>query len=313
MKLFGDHKAEKEVSEMPKEIRASASDMAAAKKNSVSSDDLVLSIEDDGRKTLMDLPEKLSIAEEPKLAAEPIDALDSSMTIQEEAQEVESHEGESEAQNPSEAAEADAPLEEASENLTEPETEPKAEPEAEPEPERHTGTMPELDLDMPVSAPSEPAAHSVTYASMAEAIQQSGKKASEAAAARSRNTIDDETLLAEIYALMGDQKKTPEVPQTAREESKLTSEKTPANQPVSPRPISQEDTVQKPQPNPAPYQPAPVVYAQDDYSVREDEPIEINRHGTSGWLKGIFLFLVSILLCGMTFYAIATDLFGKVF
>ena len=49
--------------------------------------------------------------------------------------------------------------------------------------------------------------------------------------------------------------------------------------------------------------------ADDDYESEEVEEL----HGAPGWLKGVFLLLVSLLLGGMTFYAVATDLMGKLF
>ena len=49
---------------------------------------------------------------------------------------------------------------------------------------------------------------------------------------------------------------------------------------------------------------------QFDETELEEYP---DTHGAPGWIKGIFLLLVSLLLSGMTFYAVGTDLFGKLF
>ena len=40
---------------------------------------------------------------------------------------------------------------------------------------------------------------------------------------------------------------------------------------------------------------------------------EENASGTPGWLKGAFILLISLMLSAMTFYAVASDLLGKIF
>ena len=45
-----------------------------------------------------------------------------------------------------------------------------------------------------------------------------------------------------------------------------------------------------------------------------DEPLEEEDEDeavTPGWLKGIFLMLVSLVICGMTCYAVATDVLAR--
>ena len=160
---------------------------------------------------------------------------------------------------------------------------------------------------------------SVTYASMAEAIEQSGKKVADPTTRRQGRDIDDETLLAEIYALMG------ETPRKRTEQTTFSTTSIPdvGAAPVSDRPAPEAQPAPMPRPaaNPTPaaadptYRPAPVVYGGQESAptVRASEPIELDSGGVPGWVKGIFLFLISLLLSGMTFYAIATDLFGKVF
>lgn len=160
---------------------------------------------------------------------------------------------------------------------------------------------------------------SVTYASMAEAIEQSGKKSADPTTRRQGRDIDDETLLAEIYALMG------ETPRKRTEQTTFSTTSIPdvGAAPVSDRPAPEAQPAPMPRPaaNPTPaaadptYRPAPVVYGGQESAptVRASEPIELESGGVPGWVKGIFLFLISLLLSGMTFYAIATDLFGKVF
>ena len=160
---------------------------------------------------------------------------------------------------------------------------------------------------------------SVTYASMAEAIEQSGKKVADPTTRRQGRDIDDETLLAEIYALMG------ETPRKRSDQSAFSTTSIPdvGATPVSDRPAPEAQPAPMPRPaaNPNPdaadpaYRSAPIVYGGQDSApaVRAIDPIELESGGVPGWVKGIFLFLITLLLSGMTFYAIATDLFGKVF
>ena len=44
-----------------------------------------------------------------------------------------------------------------------------------------------------------------------------------------------------------------------------------------------------------------------------EEVLEDDSTGVPGWLKGVFLLLISLLLSAMTFYAVASDVIGKIF
>ena len=140
----------------------------------------------------------------------------------------------------------------------------------------------------------------VSYASVAEAAlgahADPGKK--------TRAPIDDDTLLAELYALIG------EVPAKTPDETA----------PAAPQ--------KKPEPKKAPLKPAPAEQTEEPQTAparrhamvevdRPDSQVELEAEeemgGAPGWLKGAFLLLLSLLLSGMTFYAIATDLFGRLF
>ncbi len=41
--------------------------------------------------------------------------------------------------------------------------------------------------------------------------------------------------------------------------------------------------------------------------------MEADTLGVPGWLKGAFILLLSLLLCAMTFYAVASDVIGEIF
>ena len=149
---------------------------------------------------------------------------------------------------------------------------------------------------------------SVTYASMAEAIRQSGEKASDSR--KHRNPIDDETLLAEIYALMGDSQPKNSTAKNGLE--KLDEDTKVRKETIEIKPIQEESF------NPVPVPSSAITTQQSDdrneYPADETELEEYpDTHGAPGWIKGIFLLLVSLLLSGMTFYAVGTDLFGKLF
>ena len=44
-----------------------------------------------------------------------------------------------------------------------------------------------------------------------------------------------------------------------------------------------------------------------------EEVLEDDSTGVPGWLKGVFLLLISLLLSAMTFYAVASDVIGEIF
>ena len=135
---------------------------------------------------------------------------------------------------------------------------------------------------MPRNPGREPLA-AMTYTSVAEAMETAKAEPSESG---TRSPVDDETLLAELYALIGDGQT--EARQTVPE-AKAPSK---------------------------PVQPAPAKITADalkDVSEELDEGLEEDTLGVPGWVKGVFLVLVSLLLSGMTLYAVATDLLGKIF
>ena len=129
--------------------------------------------------------------------------------------------------------------------------------------------------------PEQPV-NGVSYESVAKAVEQAKK---EPTGRFNRDAVDDETLLAELYALIGDGSK----PKAARNPEEPTS-----SRPVRPAArLTQEDL-----------HTAPEVYE----DVQEDD-----AGGVPGWLKGVFILLISLLLSAMTFYAVASDLLGKIF
>lgn len=133
-------------------------------------------------------------------------------------------------------------------------------------------------------APEE-AFTSVTYESVAEAVETVKK---EPTGRFNRDAIDDETLLAELYTLIGDSK-------NAQKAS--SSQEKPS---VRPSPINRPEVRITPQD----LQAAPEEFEE----LMEDDSV-----GVPGWIKGVFILLISMLLSAMTFYAVATDVIGKLF
>ncbi len=109
----------------------------------------------------------------------------------------------------------------------------------------------------------------------------------------STEAVDDESLLAEIHALIGD--------------------------PVTPKPIHGSTTspFAKPSvPRSAPIQRPLARITEDALKNVPDEyedVAEADTMGVPGWLKGLFILLFSLLLGAMTFYAVASDVIGQVF
>ncbi|MBQ5360524.1 MAG: hypothetical protein IIU47_05730 [Lachnospiraceae bacterium] len=133
--------------------------------------------------------------------------------------------------------------------------------------------------------PEEQTLSAVSYESMAQAVVNAKK---EPTGRFSRDAIDDDTLLAELYALIGDP--------------------TPKKAPVSPEPPVPEAV------QPAPI-PRPVTRITQEALQDAPETVELeeDNSGTPGWLKGAFILLISLLLSAMTLYAVATDVVGKIF
>ena len=127
---------------------------------------------------------------------------------------------------------------------------------------------------------------SVSYASVAQAMVNVKK---EPTGRFDRDAVDDETLLAELYALIGDG--------TAKKPAATAAKENAA--PVQTRPA----------PRPA------VRITPETLQDAPEEFVEIEEDtaGVPGWLKGVFILLISLLLSAMTFYAVASDVIGKIF
>ena len=191
------------------------------------------------------------------------------------------------------AAEAEKPAEPEAEKAAEPEAEKPEEPEAE----------------KPAEPEGEKPLTAVTFAEVAEAITARRDQVKEPTLTRS--AIDDDTLLAEIYALIGEGGKRRPAPkaeaaEAAPEQTKAepeAAEPVRSAVPAAPAPAA---PVEAPQP--------PVHISSSESAFYEGELTEeADNGGAPGWLKGIFLLLISLMLSGMTLYAVATDLIGKLF
>ncbi|MBR6118814.1 MAG: hypothetical protein IKQ04_00665 [Oscillospiraceae bacterium] len=123
---------------------------------------------------------------------------------------------------------------------------------------------------------------SVSYESVAKAVESAQK---EPTGRFSRDAIDDETLLSELYALIGGPSKA----------------ESPAPEAVKPAP--------------APQKPAARITPETLQALPEEpeELAEEDSFGNPGWLKGVFILLISLVLSAMTCYAVASDVIGKIF
>ena len=147
----------------------------------------------------------------------------------------------------------------------------------------------------PAQQAEEPLA-AVSYESVAQAVEEAQKAPG---ASDTREYIDDETLLAELYALIGDSENGESksaAPVSKLPEEKASDEELPALEPREPKPM-------------------PILNQEElEATVEEEELLlEEDPTGAPGWLKGAFLLLVSLLLSAMTFYAVASDVMGKIF
>ena len=147
--------------------------------------------------------------------------------------------------------------------LPDPEPQPESQPEPQPEPQ-----------------PEQLA--SVSYESVAKAVESAQK---EPTGRFNRDAIDDETLLSELYALIGGPSKA----------------QSPAPEAVKPAP--------------APQKPAARITPETLQALPEEpeELAEEDSFGNPGWLKGVFILLISLVLSAMTCYAVASDVIGKIF
>lgn len=137
----------------------------------------------------------------------------------------------------------------------------------------------------------------VSFASMAQAVEEVKK---EPTGRFSRDAFDDEKLLAELHALIGDPVKPKPMPQ-----------RTAAPVSTRPAPLTAPAQLTAPAPRPAARITQETLnnIPDDDY----DDLLESDNSGVPGWVKGIFILLVSLLVGAMTFYAVATDVIGKIF
>ncbi len=163
----------------------------------------------------------------------------------------------------------------------------EAKPEAAPAETPAEEKKPEKTAEAPNK--SEPLS-AVSYASMAHAVQEAKK---EPTGRFSRDAVDDETLLAELHALIGDTE--PSKPAQSRTSSPFAASRKSSVTP-EPRPVAR-------------ITPDALKNVPEDY----EEVMEADTMGVPGWVKGIFILLISLLLGAMTFYAVASDVLGKVF
>lgn len=131
---------------------------------------------------------------------------------------------------------------------------------------------------------------SVSYSSMARAVEEAKEEPTNRF---SRDALDDERLLAELHALIGD----PVRPKPVR------------STPVTPAPVQSSKPTAPASRHVSRITPETLNYYPDD----SDELMESDDSGVPGWVKGIFILLVSLLVGAMTFYAVASDVFGKIF
>ncbi len=189
-----------------------------------------------------------------------------------------------EAPVPEEAAEAPAPAAEAPA-----EESPVAEPPAaEASPAESPAAEENTEAPAEEQGAEEKPLASVSYASVAAAVETAAK---EPTGRYARDAVDDEQLLAELYALIGepDKRNRPAPVRDAGAEQRAPSR-------PAPRPVSRI--------TPQDLQAAPEEFEE----LQEDESV-----GVPGWLKGSFLLLISLLLTAMTFYAVASDVLGEIF
>lgn len=300
MKLFGKDKEKKsaqpEPEKLPEEKLPEAAESAleaadavldAAEPAAEQAADLVLSIDGveelpsaetpsrDLRGATKTLPDKKEIEEAVALVE-----ADGEKALAEEAPE--------EAASAAEALVMDAQTEQALREEPPAEKAPVITPDEEEPPAAPEATVPAGDTAEKAPA-QEPMAEekplsAVSYESVAEAMETAQK---EPTGRFARDAIDDETLLAELYALIGD--------------------------PAKPKPAAPAETP-KPRSN---IPPRPVARltpeALKDVPEEYEDVAEEDGSGVPGWLKGLFILVISLLLGAMTFYAVASDVIGEIF
>lgn len=185
---------------------------------------------------------------------------------------------------------AEAPVEEsAPEELPREEAAPEAEAPAE-SPEEGAGEQPAEETD---EAAAEAPAEEDGEAEPETAVDGTEEAAKEPVEEEPADKpLDDEALLAELYALIGDpDKKTKPAPVTP-----VPSSDPAAQNRAIPRPVTRI--------TPEALQAAPEEYEE----LQEDDSV-----GVPGWLKGVFILLISLLLSAMSIYAVASDVIGEIF
>lgn len=157
---------------------------------------------------------------------------------------------------------------------------PERKPEAEkPLPQAAATAKPEASAEKPLA--------SVSYESMAEAAASAQK---EPTGRFTRDAVDDESFLAELYTLIGD-----------------------GSHSAAPR---TEGSAESERERPTPKLRTPVELNEEQLQNAPEEfeeVLEDDSTGVPGWLKGVFLLLISLLLSAMTFYAVASDVIGEIF
>ncbi|MBQ1410441.1 MAG: hypothetical protein IIY94_04095 [Oscillospiraceae bacterium] len=108
-----------------------------------------------------------------------------------------------------------------------------------------------------------------------------------------QDEFDDDALLAELHALIGDTE--PPKP-TQRSTVSPFAAPAPVKSVPAPKPLARitADTLK-------------------DMPEDLEEVMEADNLGVPGWVKGVLILLISLLVCAMTFYSVAADLAGKVF
>ena len=148
-----------------------------------------------------------------------------------------------------------------------------------------TGGLPKLEPDPPAPlqpAPPEPGSQE-TEPSPPEPAPAAAELPLTAA------PEDDDALLAELYALIGDR--------------------------AQPKPNPSPFAVPTTPPHAPPQRPAVRLTpdALKDVPEQYEDVAREDASGAPGWLKGLFILLISLLLGAMTFYAVAADVLGQVF
>ncbi len=162
--------------------------------------------------------------------------------------------------------------------------EPKPEPAPEPEPTRTLPPLHRAFANAPERVPDARQAQSAAFAVPATKDLDKPAPAPEPAPApAAQRRLDDDELLAELYALMGETPKAQSHVQVPDREE--IPEIAPQRRTEDPRVPTEEE---------------------------EDED-EYADSKVPGWVKGVCLLLFSAAICGMTMYAVATDVLGKLF